>query len=120
MKLEFAKYTDITKFAKETEPEKYNDYNRVLICPDVNTFWIARVLEGYNKEYEREEGSFLLERSNIDKYSAKMDLKKYTPMVMARKALEEDDLSNWDFEVCNNEDEAIEMLDDGFGIIDEV
>ena len=118
MELEFAKYTDITKFAKEKEPDKYNEYNKILICFDTKTVWIARVLEGYDKDYNMCDDSFILERNNIDLFNASY-LKGSNHKILVEEILEEDDLCNWDFEVCDSEEDAIDMLDDGFGIIGE-
>ncbi len=122
MRLEFARYTDITEFAKKLHPDKYNEYNKIFICSDVKTVWVARVLEGYDEDYNNCEDSFILERNNIDRYEAS-DMKRMTLLGKSERfveiILEEDDLSNWDFEVCDSEEEAIDMLDDGFGIIEE-
>ena len=46
--------------------EQYS--NGVYVCMDTHDFWICRIQEGYNEEYEKEEGSWIVERNKIDKY----------------------------------------------------
>lgn len=114
MEFEFAKYTEITDLAFKINPNyKKENYVRFFICPDVWDFWFVRILEGYNKEYEQEKGCYLLERNNIpkDNKSDKLTLQK------VRKIIEEDDGQNYDIEESYDLNELIEMLDDGFGIL---
>lgn len=112
MKFEFAKYTEITTFAFKTDPEyKKEGYVRLFICPDTNNYWLVRILKGYNEDYDKEEGSFILERTMIDKdRGEKLQLQKL------RKIIQEDDRSNWDIKVSYDVEELIDMLDDGFGV----
>ena len=114
MNFEFAKYTEITDYALRVNPNYKNEgYVRFFICPDVHTFWFVRILEGYNEEYEQEEGSYILERNNVEMNTKgeKLTLSK------VKKIIQEDDGSNWDIEQGYNIEELIDMLDDGFGII---
>jgi hypothetical protein len=113
MIFEFGKYTEITDLAFEVNPEYKNEgYVRFFICPDVWDFWFVRILAGYNKDYEREEGSFLLERNKIemDKKGQKLTISK------VRQIISEDDASSWDIEQSDDINELIDTLDDSFGI----
>lgn len=67
MEFEFAKYTEVTDYAFKVNPNYKNEgFIRFFICPDVWDFWFVRILEGYNEEYDEEEGSFILERNKIE------------------------------------------------------
>lgn len=113
MKFEFAKYTDITDFAFKVNPNyKEEGFLKFFICPDVNDFWFVRILEGYDEEYEKAEGSFIMERNKIEN-----DFKgQHLTIKKVRQIIEEDDGGNWDFEQSFDMKELIEMLDQGFGI----
>ena len=115
MNFEFAKFTEITDFAFEVNPDYRNEnYIRFFICPDVHTFWFVRILKGYNKDYEKEEGCFLLERNNVEKNSKTENL----TIGKVRKIIEEDDGSNWDVYQGMDVEELInDYLDEGFGIL---
>ena len=114
MEFEFAKYTEITDYAFKIRPEYKNDgYVRFFICPDVLDYWFVRILEGYNKDYDKEEGCFVLERDKISKDSKgeKLNLSKL------KRIINDDCGEGWDLEEGYDIDELIEMLDDGFGIL---
>jgi hypothetical protein len=114
MEFEFAKYTEITDYAFKVNPNyKKEGFIRFFICPDVWDFWFVRILEGFNEEYEREEGSFILERNKVEKDNRgqKLTLSK------VKQIIEEDDGSNWDMQQSYDVEHLIDMLDDGFGII---
>lgn len=114
MQFEFATYTEITDFAFKVNPEyKKEGYVRFFICPDVWDFWFVRILEGYNECYEKEEGSYLLERNKVEmsKKGESLTLNKL------KKIIQEDDGSNWDFHKGFDVEELVDMLDDGFGIL---
>ena len=114
MEFEFAKYTEITDYAFKVNPDYKNErFVRFFICPDVWDFWFVRILEGYNEDYEQEEGSFILERNKIemDSKDEKLTLSKL------KRIIEEDDGSNWDFQQGFDVEELIDMLDNGFGIL---
>lgn len=114
MKFEFAKYTEITDYAFKINPDyKTEGYVRFFICPDVWDFWFVRILEGYNGEYEQEEGSFLLERNKVEMSRKNENL----TLSKVKEIIQEDDGSNWDFQQGYDIEELINMLDDGFGII---
>lgn len=113
MKFEFAKYTEITDLAFKLKPSyKKEGYVRFFICEDTWTYWFVRILEGYNEDYEKEEGSFILERDNIEK-EYKTDRLTFSKV---EEIIEYDGYENWDIQVSDNIDKLIDMLDDGFGI----
>lgn len=110
--LEFAKYYDITELAKNYNPD-YVSYEKIYICVDTWDFWIARIAKDLNEDYETEEGSYLLERNKIGKEMRSQMLRTKTQI---ESVLDEDDFGNWDFEQVYSLEEAIELIDDGFGI----
>lgn len=113
MTFEFAKYTEITDYVRERRPDMFDGgYTRFFICPDVNDFWLARILTNTNKRYNHEDGVFLMERNNISK-------SKRENLTMRRLAqiIDEDDGSCWDQEEAESEQECIEMIDGGWGIL---
>ena len=114
MKTQFAQYTEITKIykSKSTMLQEGDGYTRFFICNDTNNFWLVRVLEGFNSEYEAEDGCFILERNNIEKTY------KGEPLTRTRviEIIENDDFSNWDFAVYNDLDSLINDIDGGHGI----
>jgi hypothetical protein len=109
--LEFAKYYDITELAKEYNPD-YASYEKIYICIDTWDFWIARIAKDLNEDYEVEKGSILVERNKIQKERGQ-GLRTKTQI---ENVLEDDDLGNWDYEQVYSLKEAIELIDDGFGI----
>lgn len=122
-KLEFAKYTDITTFAKELSSE-YNQYEKVLICPDVNTSWVARILLGFDDDYNVCEDAVLIESNNLDKFGVKHNkhFKSWTNIAYAKAILEADletGLENYEIIECDDMDEAFKKLSDISGIIQE-
>ena len=114
MKFEFAKYTEITDLYKKynTALRDSDGYIRFFICLDVNDFWLIRVLEGFNIDYEKEEGTYLLERNNIpkDNNSEGLDLLKVIEII------KDDGFENWDIEEYSDLSDLIEDIDNGFGI----
>ena len=113
MTFEFAKFTEVTSLAHKVNSEyKSNNYTRIFLCPDVKDIWLARILEGYNKDYEQEIGSFILERNKVD-----LAIPRLLNENIAQCILEEDDFSNWDYYCFKSMEECIEALDDGYGIL---
>lgn len=119
MKLEFGKYTDITNFAKKVNPEMFNTYQKVYICPDTNNWWVARIQEGYDEDYEECPGMYLIERNNPDYPDCGKCNNIFLNPTVVKEVLEEYDGSTWDITECDSLEEAIEMVDGGFGIISE-
>ena len=144
--MEFAKYYDVTNKMNELidkgELFSYTkDYcKKLFICMDTHVFWISRVLEGYNREFEEVEGQWLVERNKIDKYDfiefvGEKNEKEYkfngrfqrdniidelsVNKVIEYLILMDDDagLESWDNYECDSLEEAIEVIDGGFGII---
>ena len=70
------KYYDVSKIVENMQKNKEidcypigdNKFCGVFVCMDTNDFWIARINKGYNEDYEKEEGKFLVERNRISIY----------------------------------------------------
>ncbi len=124
MKFEFGKYTDVTEYAKKLSKEndgmgEYHQYEKILICPDTNDAWVARILVGYNEEYNKDEDKVLIERNKIDGMGAKyhhINIPLY-PKKLLMEDMEEGE--QWDVKECDSVDEALGILADIFGIIEE-
>jgi len=143
--MKFAKYYDVTskmnQLIDKGELFSYakDYYKKLFICMDTNDFWISRVLEGYNREYDQEQGRWLIEREKIDKYAfidflSEKTGKEYevndryqreyiidrvpVDKVIEYLILMDDDkgLEGWDSLECDSLEEVIEALDGGFGI----
>ena len=147
--MEFAKYYNSTKvldqLLKESKVFSYQeDYCKgVYVCSDTHDMWICRILEGYNNEYEKEEGKWLVERNKIGKYELidfineeelteekwEVNNKNDLHYVLSNIPIENlirytilfDDnqgLENWDNLQCGSYSECIEAIDSGFGIVE--
>lgn len=144
--MEYAKYYNATNIAKEMFKNKeLNDYTEenlkgVFVCNDSNDFWICRLLEGYNDEYEKVDGLWLIERNKINKFdllsyieekenknfcvSNKRELhevlSKLNVKHIIKTVIKMDDnecLMNWDNKECLSYEECIEVLEDGNEIL---
>ena len=115
MKIEFGKFTEVTKLAKEVAPEMFDIYEKVYICPDTLNWWIIGIQKDMNDEYEAEEGTWLCERADIE-YPSGRCKPFYLSMNHARNALEEFDGCLWDNFEASSLEEAIEQIDGGCGI----
>lgn len=118
MNFEFAKYTEITDYAFKVNPNYKNEwFVRFFICPDVLDFWFVRILKGYENDdeqgYVENPENYILERNKIemDRKCQKLTLSK------VKQIIEEDDGSNWDLQQGYDIEELVDMLDEGFGII---
>lgn len=111
MKLKFGKYTEITDFAKKVNPDMFSIYKKVYICPDTLNWWLATIQEGPDV--------FLVERDKIDypNYSKCHDI--FLNVNVVKNLIEDWDGSTWDNQEAIDMDEAIEMIDGGYGIIPE-
>ena len=121
MTYKFAKATDVTELANKVNPGyKENDYVKVFLTPDVKNIWINRILQG--ARYEEDEGyvddkdSFILESEKVD-YETRLD-GSYIPLNLsqARKILQNDSLENWECVNCDTLEDAIKIVDGGWGI----
>lgn len=154
--MEFAKYYNVSSLVEEMQqaseincyPIGADKFEAVYVCMDSNDFWISRIKNGYNEDYDREDGKYLVERNKIsiydvmDKlhelYSKKLpdfkenDLrfemknkchdyfKKFKTKDICRAVVLLDDydgLSDWDNCEANSLEEAIEIIDGGYGIL---
>lgn len=123
-----------------------NNYEGIYVCKDTLDFWICRILKGYNEEYDEDENSYLVERDkfsiydvlekmeeNLDninlmpKFSSNVALKnkihdtldKFSTREIIKTVLMLDNIegySNYDCVAADSLEEAIEMIDDRFGI----
>ena len=118
MNFEFAKYTEITDYAFKVNPNYKNEgFVRFFICPDVWDFWFVRILKGYENDdeqgYVENQENYILERNKIE-----MDIKgQKLTLSKVKQIIEEDDGSNWDLQQGYDIEELVDMLDEGFGII---
>lgn len=115
MKFEFARTTDVTKYAlSDNFGYTQNGYSKIFVCPDVWDTHVLRILEGFNEDYEECENKVLVEWNQIphDYKGQNIDIKRLDWL------LEEDsiDLSNWDYKCYNSIEDAIESIDQGYGI----
>lgn len=94
MKLEFAKYYDITDFAKKHNKE-YLTYEKIFICVDTWDFWIARIQKGWRNDeelgYVEDEDNIILERNKVAKPRKGAGIECDMQL---KKALDEDDFGN--------------------------
>lgn len=145
--MKFAKYYNVTnkmnELLKKGQLFSYEKdlYRGLYICSDTHDFWISRILEGYNEEFEKEEGKWLIERNKIDKYEfceflkeKKNDKASITDRSLRDYYIEQcfstneiienlillDDksgLEGWDNFECDSPEEAVDIIDGGYGII---
>ncbi len=123
MKFEFARYTDVTAYAKRlSSDECYNEYDvydKILICPDTNDTWIAKIQTGYDSDFEKVEGAVIVERNNIEGFGAKWTDITSPNYAYAMLMADMEDGCNWDVNDYDSVRDALEDLDGGFGIIAE-
>lgn len=109
----FGKYTEITDLALDQRPEyKKEGYIRFFICLDTWDFWFVKILQGYNVDYEHDEGSYILERDKIAKHRKSENL----TLLKVKTIIDNDDYSNFDIQHSYDIDTLIKMIDGGFGI----
>ena len=143
MSLEFLKVYNVTKLIKEERENlfSYEDvgYTEVYISMDVRDAHVFRIIEGYNNEFEKEEGIYLVEREMISKIdiaeklleldghykmvSSKIEadeiIKRHSrrKVALATLLLDNDNgLENYEAEECFSLEEAREMVEGGYGI----
>ena len=118
MKLEFGKYTDVTNLAKEVNPDYLGDYYKVYICPDTENWWLACVQKDINDDYEREVGTYLIER----------DLIEYDTPKLRNEFLSKENVVNvlknrngdfWDATEFSSFEDVVDSVDGGYGINEE-
>lgn len=121
--------------------EEKDKFVGVYVCMDTNDFWISRISKDLNEDYDHEEGTYLIERNKFDIYTVSDKLfelyKKRLPMTLNKNTchryfdqFEEKDicravimlddwdgLSNWDNCEAESLEDAIDIIDGGFGIL---
>ncbi len=113
MKFEFAKATDITKFAQSRMPEMYQEYEKIYITPDTNDYHILRILKGFDEDYEPNNDKVILEHQLIPKDKKEEGIHSLEKLL---KILDQDDGGNYDYLVRDTFEECIKIVDGGFGI----
>ena len=115
MELKFGKYTDITNFAKKVNPYMFKVYEKIYICPDTNNYWLSTIQKDINEDYEKSPGTYLVERDDVDypDYDGRFDESN------VKEALENWDGSTYDNYEAESLEDAIDLIDDGYGIIPE-
>ena len=119
MKLEFGKYTEVTKLAKKLNSPLFGCYEKVYICPDTLNWWLAGIQKDINEDYEECPGTYLVERDKIDYPNYDRIQDAYLNEETVSKVLEEWACETWDSEETSSLEEAIEIVDGGYGIIPE-
>lgn len=154
--MEFAKYYNASNLVKEMQkaeeiscyPTGENKYSGIYVCMDTNDIWISRINKGYNEEYEKAEGKYLVERNKFSIYDVMYKLhelyskklpdfnerdwqfeaknkchayfEKFKPKNICKAAILLDDydgLSNWDCCETDSLEDAIKIIDGGYGIL---
>lgn len=159
--MDFGKYYDVSNIVEDMManeeiycyPTGNNKYCGVYVCMDTNDFWICRILNGYNEEYEESENLYLVERNKIsiytvmDKlsemsnrststftfkksesaYTIKNKCHEFIDTYSTEKIIkavilldDEDGLGNWDCCEVYSLEEAIDIIDGGYGILNAV
>lgn len=114
MNFEFWKYTDITDFAfKHNSEYEESWYVGIYICPDVNSFWLIRLMKDRNEDYDVSEWTYLIEREEIikDRKDEILTEKK------VKEIIENDTFENYDILECYSKSDAIETIDWGYWIL---
>ena len=110
----FAKFTEVTAMAFKLNPQyEANGYTRVFVCEDTHVFWVARIMAGFDENYQPAAGSFIVERNQVDKSHKSENLTGLRTI----KLLKNDEFDNWDCKAYSSLDDAIESIDGGYGIL---
>lgn len=145
MGMKFAIYYNVTKILEDLIKEEtlysYKDaeVQELYICSDTHVFWISRIYKDINEDFENEEGIWLIERNQIDKYDIinfieEKEGKKYNVrnrhyredvldsydinelIEYVIKCDDEKGMESWDNLQRDSLEECIEELSDGYGI----
>lgn len=132
----------IEKNEVDTYPTKEDDkFVGVYVCMDTNDFWISRISKDVNEDYNYEEGTYLVERNKFDIYTVADKLfelyDKRLPTTLNKNIYHDyfdqfkakdicravimlddwDGLSNWDNCEAESLEDAIDIINGGFGIL---
>lgn len=121
--------------------EEKHKFVGVYVCMDTNDFWISRISKDLNEDYDHEEGIYLVERNKFDIYTVADKLfelyKKRLPTTLNKNTCHDyfdkfktkdicravimlddwDGLCNWDNCEAESLEDAIDIIDGGFGIL---
>lgn len=147
--MRFAKYYNVTKLVddmqKREEIDSYptgeNDkFVGVYVCMDTNDFWISKISKDLNKDYDREEGTYLIERNKFSIFDVADKLfelyEKRLPMTLNKNTchryfnrfeakdicravimLDDWDGCTWDNCEAESLEAAVDIIDGGYGIL---
>lgn len=144
--LQFAKshrITNLKEMTKELDLTSYEGYKDIYVWIDIDTIHISRVLEGYNDEYDREDGKIILEQKDIfffdlinflneekemkikDEYKEKGlfhdFIEQFDKREVAKWIIDYDDftgLESDDYKCFDNIKDVLDIIDGGFGILE--
>lgn len=124
-------------------------FEGVYVCMDVTDFWICRIIKGVDEDYEESDGYLvernrfsiyqvldkLEEMYNVNlskhlnyknEHQMKNQVHNYFKEIDAKSIIkavilldDDDGLSNWDSCEADSLEDAIEIIDDGFGIVED-
>lgn len=120
--MDFLKVYDLTgNIGKNKLFEDYlaGDYVGLYFQEDVRSFHVFRILKGWNSEYEREEGSILVEHNIVDK--DEVGVRRAASLLASMKRLVKFDLNsgfeNWDvIDDFDSIEEAIESIVEDYAV----
>ena len=126
----------------DTYPTKEKDkFVGIYVCMDTNDFWISRISKDLNEDYDHEEGTYLVERNKFDIYTVADKLfelyEKRLPTTLNKNTCRDyfdkfktkdicravimlddwDGLCNWDNCEAESLENAVDIIDSGFGIL---
>ena len=116
--LEFAKYTEATTLANQLDTiDYYKGVHSVWVCRDTHDYWIVKIHENLNEDYEKEEGTWLVERNKLPHY--KRLAPSITTDIKRAIRLDLDDCGGWDSQEHDSLEDCLEAIDGGFGLVKE-
>ena len=117
LEFEGGKATEVTDFAMKYFGENFYQptYSRIFVTPDVHDFHVHRIMPNTNEDFEREEGVFMLEweKHPMDYKAQKLDITKLY-FILEKDSM---NLENWDCLEFHDENDIIEEIDGGWGIL---
>lgn len=109
--LEFGTSYDITEIA--TKKESYKQYKKVYIFVDTLDYHIFTIQENINKRYAYEKGVYLVEMMSVKKDYKGCGI---CAMYQIERILDKNDFDNIDSKDYDSLEEAIDKVDDCYGI----
>lgn len=120
LRVEFLQVYDVTELVEKklSSLPCYMDakYSSVFIQEDVHDFHVYRVQEGYNTDYEPEEGVYLTEYNRVSRYDIPPHLEGIDKLFSVLKADDREGLSNWEAYESYDYEDCVDLIDGGYGI----